>query len=321
MVRFLTETLRRMAMPSNRPTFFRDRFRTLLFGLTEGVLVAALVVNVRDAAREDAFFRKIAADAIANRESREDQLVALVHKTYSMIAPLEKAIEDHTVEDVTGLSSYHRVLMDSTVTSVLYPNSHCGSYSGVLVKLLEAAGFPVRFVQMLDREEVTGVAHHILAEAWVDGRWVICDARYDLVFRDDQGRLLGFDDIKRDWDKLKSQCPPNYDMRYDFRGVRRVNFGKLNPWLQKTPLANVSIRTWLNDGAWFRSMLVAGLMLLVAAVHVMYERSLRQRATSPNVVPLAIGPGEPASGQPTAGNTAASQTPAAKTGTYAGKSV
>lgn len=321
MARSLAETLRRLAMHSTRAQFFRDRFRTLLFGLTEGVLVAAIVVNVRDAVREDSFFRQIASDATKNVESREDQLVALVHKTYSMIAPLEKAIEEHTIEDVSGLSNYRRVLLDSTVNSVLYPNGQCGSYSGVLVKLLEAARFPVRFVQMLDREEVTGVAHHILAEAWLDGRWVICDARYDLVFRDDQGRLLGFDDIKRDWEKLKSQCPPDYDMRYDFRGVRRVNFGALNPWLQKTPLANFSIRVWLNEGAWLRSALVAGLLLLVAAVHLMYERSLGRLATSPGVVPLAIGSGEPAVRESASGNTAASPPAAAKTGTYAGKSV
>lgn len=189
-----------------------------------------------------------------------------------MVAPLLQGIGDGVVEDISGLAHYRRVLFASVVEEALYPRGACGSYAGLLVKLLKARGFPVRFGQMLDREDVTGIAHHIVVEVLLDGRWVICDPMYDLVFRGDDGRILGYEEIRRDWDRLKTQCPPEYNMAYSYRGFRRVNYGRLNAWLQHTPLAQWSIRTWLNEGAWLRSALVASLLVLVAMIHVWYER-------------------------------------------------
>jgi hypothetical protein len=256
-----------------KPRFLiSDRFRALLFGLTEGALLASLVVNVRDAVREDAFFRDIATRAVSNATTAEDQILALMKKTYQMVGAIRRGVEDGSVEDVSGLAHYRRLFLDSMAHSALYPDGFCGSYSGILVKLLKAGGFPVGFGQMLDRADVNGIAHHIIVEVWLDGRWVICDPMYNLVFRGDDGRILGVEEIRRDWDRLKAQCPPEYDMRYDYSGYRRVNFGRLNPWLQKTPLAKWSIRTWLVEGAWLRSALVASLLALVIAIHAWYER-------------------------------------------------
>lgn len=251
-----------------------DRFRALLFGLTEGLLIAALAVNVRDAVREDAFFRDVVTEAVGNSAPRADEetLLKILHKTNRMIAPVQRGITEGSVEDVSGLAGYRRILLDSVASDTVFPAGACGSYSGVLVKLLKTCGFPVRFVQMLDNEEATGDACHILVEAWLDGRWVACDAMYDLVLRGDQGRILGCEEIRRDWDRVKAQCPAGYDMRYDYRGFRRVNFGPLNPWLQRTPLASWSVRVWLNEGPWVRTTLVAALLAFVVAFHVWYER-------------------------------------------------
>lgn len=250
-----------------------NRFRSLLFGLTEGVLLAALVVNVRDAFLENAFYEGIADRAVGDAVSREDELLALMNKAYTMVTSLREGIEDGTVEDISGLTGFRRLFLDSVTHDSLFPTSRCGSYSGLLVELLKARGIPARFVQMLDREDVTGVAHHIVVEAWLDGRWVTCDPMYDLVFRGDDGRILEFEEIRRDWDRLRAQCPPGYDMHFDYRGSRRVNFGRLNPWLQKTPLAEWGVRHWLNERAWMRSGLVASLLALVVAIHVWFERS------------------------------------------------
>jgi len=248
------------------------RFAAVLFGLTEGLLVASLVVNIRDAMVEDAFFRDIATRAVADAQSPEEQLLAIVHKTHVMLAPLREAIAQGAIEDVSGLAHYRRVLFHTVGQDSLFPSGECGSFAGVLVRLLKTHGVPVRFGQMLDSEKVTGVAHHIVVEAWLDGRWVICDPMYDLVFRGDDGRILGYDEIRRDWERLKAQCPPGYDMKYDYRGFRRVNFGPLNTWLQQTPLAGWSIRTWLIEGAWIRVSVVALLLTAVVVTHGWYER-------------------------------------------------
>ena len=266
-----------------------DRFRTLLFGLTEGVLIAALVVNVRDGLQERKFFRELAAKAVDGVRTTEDQVLALLHAAHKLVKPLQEGMEDGTVEDISGLAHYRRVLFNSVATEVLYPNGRCASYSGVLVELLKARGFPVRFAQMLDREDVnTGVAHHIIVEVWLDGRWVVCDPMYDLVFRGDDGRLLGFDEVKRDWDRLRAQCPPNYEMRYDFAALRVTNFGKLNPWLQKTPLAKFSVRTWLIEGTWIRSALVATLLAGVIAIQAWYDSGARFRPRRGTVLATSV---------------------------------
>lgn len=253
--------------------FSSNRFRSLLFGLAEGVLLAALVVNVRDAVRENAFYSDMAARAVGDAVSEEEQLLALMSKAYRMVTSLREGIEDGSVEDISGLTEYRRLFLDSVTHDSLFPTNRCGSYSGMLVELLKARGIPARFVQMLDREDVTGVAHHIVVEVWLDGRWVTCDPMYDLVFRGDDGRILAFEEIRRDWDRLRSQCPPGYDMHYDYRGSRRVNFGRLNPWLQETTLAEWGVRHWLSERAWIRSGLMASLLALVVAIHVWYERS------------------------------------------------
>lgn len=260
---------------SMKPRFVTSvYFRALLFGVTEGILLAAVVVNVRDALREDEFFRGVASHAVGDKAGDEDRLLALMHKTYRMLEPLRKGIIRGDIEDVSGLDNYRRILFSNVAHDSLFPSGECGSYAGVLVKLLRAENIAARFGQMLDREDVNGVAHHIVVEAWLDGRWVILDPLYDLVFRGDDGRILGYDEIKRDWETLKSQCPPNYDARYDYRGFRRVNFGRLNPWLQKTPLAEWSLRTFLNEGSWLRVALALSVLAFVIAIHAWYERRL-----------------------------------------------
>jgi len=265
----------------SRSLHSRGRLGTLLFGIAEGVLLASLVVNLRNARDEDAFFRSVAASAISSGMQPEERFLALLHKTHTMLMPLRTGIADGSIVDVSGLAHYRNVLFGSVATPALYPGSECGSFSGLLVKLLKIGGFPVRFVQMLDRDAPDGIAHHIIVEALVDGRWVVCDPLYDLVFRDADGRLLGFEEVHRDWPALKAQCPPQYDPRYDYAGVRRVNFGRFNAWLQRTPLAALSPRVWLNEGSWLRSGFVGSLLAAVVATHVWYERGNRAAAVVP----------------------------------------
>lgn len=253
----------------------RGRFGVWLFGLVEGALLVAVVANVRDAVREDWTFREIAGKATAGVSSPEERLLAILHKTSAVLGPLRAGLHEGVISDITALTHYRRILFDSVGSSMIFPNGECGSFAGVFAKLLRSQGFHVRFGQMLDQDDVAGTSIHIVVEVWLDGRWVVCDPYYDLAFRGADGRLLGYEDIRRDWDRLKSQCPPGYDERYAYRGIRRVNFKWLNRWLQQTPLAEFSIRVWLNEGAWIRSGIVAACVAAVVGLHVWYLRRLR----------------------------------------------
>lgn len=259
----------------NPPPENRGRFGGWLFGLVEGALVVAMVANVRDAVREDWTFRDIAAQATAGTTTPEERVLAILHKTSTVLDPLREGLHEGRIADITALTHYRRVLFDSVGSSMIFPNGECGSFAGVCAKLLRAEGFHVRFGQMLERDDVTSTSIHIVVEVWLDGRWIVCDPYYDLVLRAADGRLLGFEDIHRDWDQIKAQCPPGYDERYDYRGIRRVNFKWLNRWLQQTPLAEFSIRVWLNEGAWIRSGLVTLGLAAVVGMHVWYLRLLR----------------------------------------------
>lgn len=265
--------------------FKRGRFGNWLFGLVEGALLVAIVTNYRDASREDQFFRDIAAEATASAPSAEDRVLALVHKAHAMLAPFRDGIRTGAVDDVTALTHYRRILFDSVGSSLVFPSGECGAFAGVLAKLLRSDGFRVRIGQMLAHEDASSETIHVVVEAWLDGRWVVCDPYYDVVFRGVDGHPLGFEEIHADWPTLKAQCPPGYDPRHDYRGFRRVNFGRLNTWLQSTPLAGLSPRVWLNEGAWLRTTVVSVCMAVVVTLHAWYERRIRAMLrTAPDVV-------------------------------------
>lgn len=164
--------------------------------------------------------------------------------------------------------------MQSTDSESAMPAGYCGSFAHVLARSLQRAGFEVKIGQTL----ASGVwGGHIVVVARIDDRWVILDPLYNLAFRDPSGKLLGFDEIHRDWDTLKAQCPDGYDLSYNYEGIRFTNWrwlpvDWLGPWTRE-----LSVRTWFLNIYWSWCVVLCGCLAAALALHLWFAR--RQRRT------------------------------------------
>lgn len=71
----------------------------------------------------------------------------------------------------------------------------CGSRSRVVVAMLKSRGVPARLLLLLDTKQHS---IHTVVETHIDGRWVVADPTYDIVFHRRDGRLATRDDLMRD---------------------------------------------------------------------------------------------------------------------------
>jgi Transglutaminase-like superfamily len=63
----------------------------------------------------------------------------------------------------------------------------CGSATNAFINLAESAGLPTRRLLLLDSRWMT---NHVVAEALVDGRWIVVDPAFRTVLRGATGQLL-----------------------------------------------------------------------------------------------------------------------------------
>lgn len=165
--------------------------------------------------------------------------------------------------------------MQSTDSESAMPAGYCGSFAHVLARSLQRAGFEVKIGQTLASGTWGG---HIVVVALIDGRWVILDPLYNVAFRDPSGRLLGFDEIHRDWETVKSQCPPGYDFSYNYEGIRFTNWRGLPvDWLGSWT-RDVSVRTWFLNMYWAWCIVSGGCLMVILAIHAWLARRMRRRA-------------------------------------------
>ncbi len=115
----------------------------------------------------------------------------------------------------------------------------CGSHVRVVVAMLRAHGIPARPLLHLDNH---GHNVHTVVEAQIDGRWVVADALYGIVFRRRDGALASAADMRSDHAALLSQTVhvPGYDTTlYNFDPVTHFNWNKV-------PVLLPAVRTVLS---------------------------------------------------------------------------
>lgn len=71
--------------------------------------------------------------------------------------------------------------------------AECGTATNAFVNLADTAGLQARRLLLLDENRVT---KHVVAEVWIDGRWVIVDPLFRTFLRTPQGALLGKEQLK-----------------------------------------------------------------------------------------------------------------------------
>ncbi len=231
------------------------------FWFLEGMLVSLLAITILFARREDIVVDallppRLADESTSGARVAEARAVAIMHGVHSLLWPRLVQLESTKV----GTDFWFR----STYSHLMAPTGHCGSFSQVLARALQRDGFDVKIGQML----VKGVwAAHVVVLASVGDRWVALDPYFDVAFHAPDGTLLAVEDIRRDWEHLRTQCPPNYDPSYRYEDVRFTNWRGIPVDLLGAFFGGVSLRTHFLNLYWVIAAVAAGALLAVCAIH------------------------------------------------------
>jgi hypothetical protein len=113
----------------------------------------------------------------------------------------------------------------------------CGTATNAFINLADTGHLPVRRLLLLDQHQST---MHVVAEVLVDGRWIIVDPAYRVVFRDPAGKTVTREELQ-DPAKFASVTGaiPKYSPTYTFDNTVHVRVGRL-------PILGMSMRAVLN---------------------------------------------------------------------------
>lgn len=103
--------------------------------------------------------------------------------------------------------------------------SVCGTATNAFLNLSRSAGLSTRRLLLLTPEHTT---KHVAAEVLVDGRWIVVDPTYRVIFRDANGRLLTRRDLQDP--KLFAEAirsVPGYLPEYNFDRFAHVRLARL----------------------------------------------------------------------------------------------
>jgi len=180
-------------------------------------MLLMIVVLISDSSFEDQLFRLLVERSVSPEMPAQDQVMAILHRTHALVKPNFEMFAGHQP------SSLRERFFASADLQLHEGYAACGSFSHVLARALQVAGFEVRMGQMLAGNEGGG-AIHVIVEAKVDGRWVVLDPIFDLAFFRDDGRLATVADLRRNWSHYRRQLPRNYSPSYDYSGMRHTHW-------------------------------------------------------------------------------------------------
>ena len=113
----------------------------------------------------------------------------------------------------------------------------CGTATNAFLNLSRSAGLDSRRLLLLMPDHTT---KHVVAEVPIDGRWVVVDPSYRLMFRDSDGRLLTRKELQNPAVFAQAtSAVPKYPPEYTYERFAHVRVSRL-------PLAGAGMR-WLLD--------------------------------------------------------------------------
>jgi hypothetical protein len=69
----------------------------------------------------------------------------------------------------------------------------CGGATNAFLNLSVSSGLRARRLLLLDSRRMTT---HVVAETWIDGRWIVVDPAFRAILRDSSGRMLTREDLE-----------------------------------------------------------------------------------------------------------------------------
>src|SRR5271165_1989226 len=113
----------------------------------------------------------------------------------------------------------------------------CGSATNAFLNLTRSASVESRRLLLLTPQRT---AKHVVAEVYIDGRWVIVDATYRTFMKDAKGNLLTRQDLRKPeiFQEATSRIP-NYIPAYSYESFAHVRLAAL-------PFAEFRIRKFID---------------------------------------------------------------------------
>lgn len=129
----------------------------------------------------------------------------------------------------------------------------CGTATNAFLNVARSAGLSARRLLLLSP---AGTVKHVVAEVYIDGRWVVADASYRVLLRDSQGHLLTRIELRDPAVFAEATRKiPNYLHEYSYENVAHLRLSRL-PWhgLYLPRVLDALAPTW--EGAAYWSLLL-----------------------------------------------------------------
>jgi hypothetical protein len=186
-----------------------------------GFLLASLIYLRIESNYEEELFREMKGrvDAVLGEDHSPRRVVLeAMHLTNGLLRNRAWVFEG------TDQECLKAGMLESSSVDLMTTWGACGSYSKILARLLSCYGYPLRIGQMKANGHFGG---HIIVEVCIDGRWVVTDPLYDVVFRKPDSSLATFADLHKGWRAFSVQVPAGYDSNYRYEGIRYTNWNKI----------------------------------------------------------------------------------------------
>jgi len=211
-------------LPKDRHTVFRGAWWTtnVLLALVLAALIysAGWEYSVRQYLKG---FSDAVVPAAANPEQKVEAILTWMRS--GAPRPVASNPEELSKRDPEATLNYRQLL------------AVCGTATNAFLNLSRSTGLTARRLLLLDANRST---KHVVAEVELDNRWVIVDPTYRVIMRDEQGRLLTRQDLKKSDVFAKAiQLVPGYPPAYDYSSYAHVRVARL-------PLQGLGLRRVLD---------------------------------------------------------------------------
>lgn len=186
--------------------------------MLQGALLAAIFFMLINSRYEDRLYDTLVSKVTKPEMSEEEKAFSLLHAAHRLSMPRYEIWGERL-----NLGVRERLFL-SADSELLEARWRCASFTHVLCRALQRAGFDARIAQMKSRNIWGG---HVLLEAKIEDNWVALDPLYDLYFVRPDKRLASIDDIRKDWEYFKKQVPADYDEGYKYEDIRYSNWEKI----------------------------------------------------------------------------------------------
>jgi len=239
-----------------------------------GATIMAILFCVMMSNYENRLFDGIVNKVTNADMDQQNKALTLLNHTHELLSSRLELFRN------VGRDSFRERFFASSDVHLMDAQGACGSFTGVLGRLLQRAGFEVRIAQMKCADQW---GCHINLEAKIDGRYVALDPLYNLAFTRPDGELANYQEIGLDWQYYQTQTPDNYYPAYQYEDVRYTNWQKIPVIMPLIKMAldvilgekanTISVRSYVLNVYFIYAVLLSLFYLMLLFVSIKFLRN------------------------------------------------